>query len=223
MMRSRCCARYELLISRSVRGSGELPAFLGAQRGVSELLHVAERMPHLDDGHVDVAGEQAYHDGVGVEQHRLAGGDEIQLPDHMEPVSYRVVQLLGEDHHGIIRMRLSHIMADEPEIGGRSVALATQAHNPTFARERAEEPLYIRSIIIRLVVDEALSVGDRKFAKKCRERVNSIIANENVTVLFVTHSTGTAKEFCHRGIVIQKGKAMFGGGIEEAVDFYTAS
>lgn len=71
-MRSRCCARYELLISRSVRGSGELPAFLGAQRGVSELLHVAERMPHLDDGHVDVAGEQAYHDGVGVEQHRLA-------------------------------------------------------------------------------------------------------------------------------------------------------
>jgi len=44
-----------------------------------------------------------------------------------------------------------------------------------------------------------------------------------VTVLFVTHSTGTAKEFCHRGIVIQKGKAMFSGGIEEAVDFYTAS
>lgn len=96
-------------------------------------------------------------------------------------------------------MRLSHIMADEPEIGGRSVALATQAHNPTFARERAEEPLYIRSIIIRLVVDEALSVGDRKFAKKCRERVNSIIANENVTVLFVTHSTGTAKEFLPQG------------------------
>lgn len=120
-------------------------------------------------------------------------------------------------------MRLSHIMADEPEIGGRSVALATQAHNPTFARERAEEPIYIRSIIIRLVVDEALSVGDRKFAKKCRERVNSIITSENVTVLFVTHSTGTAKEFCHRGIVIQKGKSMFSGGIEEAVDFYTAS
>lgn len=119
-------------------------------------------------------------------------------------------------------MRLSHIMADEPEIGGRSIALATQAHNPTLARERAEEPIY-KKLIIRLVVDEALSVGDRKFAKKCRERVNSIIANENVTVLFVTHSTGTAKEFCHRGIVIQKGKAMFSGGIEEAVDFYTAS
>ena len=81
----------------------------------------------------------------------------------------------------------------------------------------------IADIYNEAVIRGGASVGDRKFAKKCRERVNSIIANENVTVLFVTHSTGTAKEFCHRGIVIQKGKAMFSGGIEEAVDFYTAS
>ena len=104
---------------------------------------------------------------------------------------------------------------------GRS--LSRLRHTILRLRGNARKNLYIRSIIIRLVVDEALSVGDRKFAKKCRERVNSIIANENVTVLFVTHSTGTAKEFCRRGIVIQKGKAMFSGGIEEAVDFYTAS
>ena len=44
-----------------------------------------------------------------------------------------------------------------------------------------------------------------------------------MTVLFVTHSTGTAKEFCHRGIVIQKGKAMFSRWHRGAVDFYTAS
>lgn len=104
---------------------------------------------------------------------------------------------------------------------GRS--LSRLRHTILRLRGNARKNLYVRNIIIRLVVDETLSVGDRKFAKKCRERVNSIIANENVTVLFVTHSTGIAKEFCHRGIVIQKGKAMFSGGIEEAVDFYTAS
>lgn len=104
---------------------------------------------------------------------------------------------------------------------GRS--LSRLRHTILRLRGNARKNLYVRNIIIRLVVDETLSVGDRKFAKKCRERVNSIIANENVTVLFVTHSTGTAKEFCHRGIVIQKGKSMFSGGIEEAVDFYTAS
>ena len=71
-----------------------------------------------------------------------------------------------------------------------------------------------------LVVDEALSVGDRKFSAKCRKRVNEIIKNENVTVLFVTHSTAQAKEFCTRGIVLSHGKTLFEGSIEDAVDFY---
>lgn len=73
-----------------------------------------------------------------------------------------------------------------------------------------------------LVVDEALSVGDRKFSKKCRERVHEIMAKEGVTVLFVTHSIAMAKEFCTQGIVIRKGHAEFSGEIGEAVDYYTA-
>lgn len=74
-----------------------------------------------------------------------------------------------------------------------------------------------------LVVDEALSVGDRKFSAKCRKRVNEIIQNENVTVLFVTHSSNQAKEFCTRGIVLDHGKTMFEGAIDDAVDFYENS
>lgn len=71
-----------------------------------------------------------------------------------------------------------------------------------------------------LVVDEALSVGDRKFAAKCRKRVSSIMEKEGVTVLFVTHSTSQAKQFCSRGIVLSHGKTLFSGGIDEAVEFY---
>lgn len=71
-----------------------------------------------------------------------------------------------------------------------------------------------------LVVDEALSVGDKKFSKKCRERVNEIMANGDVTVLFVTHSTSAAKDFCERGLVIEKGKKLFDGAIQDAIDFY---
>lgn len=33
-----------------------------------------------------------------------------------------------------------------------------------------------------LVVDEALSVGDRNFSRKCKERVHKIMAEEDVTV-----------------------------------------
>ena len=71
-----------------------------------------------------------------------------------------------------------------------------------------------------LVVDEALAVGDRKFSLKCRRRVRSIMRDENTTVLFVTHSIGMAKTFCETGIVLDHGRVVFGGSIEEAVAFY---
>lgn len=71
-----------------------------------------------------------------------------------------------------------------------------------------------------LVVDEALSVGDRRFSKKCLSRVHEIMSDSNVTVLFVTHSSASAKEFCKRGIVLDKGKSVFEGDIGKAVDLY---
>ena len=71
-----------------------------------------------------------------------------------------------------------------------------------------------------LVVDEALAVGDKKFKKKCYARVREIMEDENVTVLFVTHSTGAAEEFCKRGIVLDRGRKLFDGPIEEAMAFY---
>ena len=71
-----------------------------------------------------------------------------------------------------------------------------------------------------LIVDEALSVGDEEFKNKCTTKVNEIIQKDNVTLLFVTHSTNMAKEFCKRGIVMEKGKLKFDGNIDEAITRY---
>lgn len=71
-----------------------------------------------------------------------------------------------------------------------------------------------------LIVDEALSVGDKAFREKCLKKVRSIIDEEGVTLLFVTHSTGTARQFCDRGIVMKSGKMTFDGDIGEAIDIY---
>ena len=71
-----------------------------------------------------------------------------------------------------------------------------------------------------MVVDEALSVGDKKFRKKCLKRVRSIMSADDVTVLFVTHSSSSSKEFCKRGIVLEKGRNIFEGDIADAVEFY---
>lgn len=46
-----------------------------------------------------------------------------------------------------------------------------------------------------LIVDEALSVGDKAFRKKCNVKIKEILAEGKVTFLFVTHSTNVAKSF----------------------------
>ena len=71
-----------------------------------------------------------------------------------------------------------------------------------------------------LIVDEALSVGDKNFRMKCKDKIAEIMKSGEVTFLFVTHSLGTARDFCSKGIVLQKGKKLFEGDLEEAITFY---
>ena len=61
-----------------------------------------------------------------------------------------------------------------------------------------------------IIVDEALSVGDKDFRAKCRKRIAEILES-GVTFLFVTHSTAEAKRFCKRGLVIREGQLIFEG------------
>ena len=70
-----------------------------------------------------------------------------------------------------------------------------------------------------LIVDEALSVGDRAFRDKCTKKVKEIMQGD-ITLLFVTHSPEIAKAFCTRGIVMKNGKIVFDGTIDEAIDYY---
>lgn len=71
-----------------------------------------------------------------------------------------------------------------------------------------------------LIVDEALSVGDAAFKNKCKEKINDIITKDNVTLLFVTHQTSVAEEFCKRGIVMKDGKLVFDGDVSDAAKKY---
>lgn len=74
-----------------------------------------------------------------------------------------------------------------------------------------------------LIVDEALSVGDTNFKNKCLVKVRQLIDDENITLLLVTHNSTMAKEFCERGIFLQKGRIMFDGEVNDAVEKYEAT
>ena len=67
-----------------------------------------------------------------------------------------------------------------------------------------------------LVIDEALSVGDNAFKQKCKDKINEMIA-QNITVLYVSHSKDI-QDFCTRCIYLQKGKVIFDGTMEKAIE-----
>jgi len=56
-----------------------------------------------------------------------------------------------------------------------------------------------------LIVDEALSVGDIGFQYKCYKRMEEL-RRKGVTILMVTHSTGSILEYADRCIVMDGGK-----------------
>lgn len=61
-----------------------------------------------------------------------------------------------------------------------------------------------------LIVDEALSVGDELFQRKCFSRIESIRA-AGATILFVSHSGGTVVELCDRAILLDSGEQLATG------------
>lgn len=54
-----------------------------------------------------------------------------------------------------------------------------------------------------LVVDEALSVGDVSFQRKCLRRVEKML-KKGVTFIFVSHEQSSVIQFCSRAILLEK-------------------
>ena len=71
-----------------------------------------------------------------------------------------------------------------------------------------------------LIIDEVLAVGDAEFQKKAIGKMQDISRQGGRTVLFVSHNMAAVKSLCTRGIVLENGKVVFEGGIDESVDYY---
>ncbi len=72
-----------------------------------------------------------------------------------------------------------------------------------------------------LVVDEALSVGDASFKKKCKAKIAEIIKS-GVTVLYVSHNQAGVKELCSRALYMKKGALLYDGDVDKAYEAYEA-
>lgn len=70
-----------------------------------------------------------------------------------------------------------------------------------------------------LIVDEALSVGDELFQRKCFSRIEAIRASGS-TILFVSHSGGTVVELCDRAVLLDGGEKLAVGVPKQIVGRY---
>lgn len=73
-----------------------------------------------------------------------------------------------------------------------------------------------------LIVDEALSVGDREFRKRSEARIRDIRDNAG-TVFLVSHSMNSIRATCTRTIWLNRGELMMDGPTEEVVAAYEDS
>ncbi|HBO8103063.1 TPA: ABC transporter ATP-binding protein [Pseudomonas aeruginosa] len=70
-----------------------------------------------------------------------------------------------------------------------------------------------------LVVDEALSVGDELFQRKCFSRIENI-RKAGATILFVSHAGGTVVELCERVLLVDSGERLAMGLPKQMVARY---
>jgi len=190
---------------------GEAVAFLGLNgAGKSTALKMVTGVAHPTSGTVEVHG-------------RVSALLELQAGFDMQLTGTENIQLRGQIM-GLSRSEIDQILPKVVEFA--DLGLYIDQPMKSYSSGMKARLGFAFAVAIDpeiLVVDEALSVGDRAFQKKCIARIREIMMDENVTVLFVTHASSTAKEFCSRGIVLDKGTKVFDGTIEDATVYYEAN
>ena len=70
-----------------------------------------------------------------------------------------------------------------------------------------------------LLIDEILAVGDQHFQDKCFTKLQEL-SKSNITIVIVSHSLGSIKKLCERGIWINNGEVAMDDKCSKVIDTY---
>lgn len=73
-----------------------------------------------------------------------------------------------------------------------------------------------------LILDEVLSVGDERFRKKSKSRMDQFW-NDQATILVVSHSMDFIRQSCDMVLFLEQGKVKFYGTTQGAIEVYMNS
>jgi ABC-type polysaccharide/polyol phosphate transport system ATPase subunit len=190
-------------------GQGEAVALVGRNgSGKSTFLKLVAAIHRPTSGHLLVARNA-----------RIASMIELGIGFHPE-LTGRENVFLNAAIHGLSRKQIE-------EIYGRIVDYSGLEHFIDVPIKNYSSGMHMRlgfAIAANLepdilLLDEIFAVGDASFQHKCIETVQGFL-DDGKTVIFVSHAPESVRAICKRVCVLEQGRLVFDGGLEEGLDYY---
>lgn len=185
---------------------GSVVGILGSNgSGKSTLSNILAGISMQDHGTVEINGEQALIAIQAGLNTQLSGLENIKLKGALLGLSNKKVEEITQ---GVI---------DFAELGEFLYQPVKKYSSGMKSRLGFSISICLDPEII--IVDEALSVGDKSFAAKCLHKMNEL-KDSGKTIFFISHSISQVRDFCEKGLWIEGGRLREYGDITEVADHY---
>ena len=185
---------------------GEVVGILGTNgSGKSTLSLILAGISQIDEGEMVINGEQALvaiNTGLNPQ---LTGLENINVKGALLGLNKKRIQEITD---GVIEFA---------ELGDFLYQPVKKYSSGMKSRLGFSISLYLNPDII--IVDEALSVGDKGFAQKCLNKMNEL-KDEGKTIIFISHSLPQVRDFCEKAMWIEGGELKRFGEVNEVCDEY---
>lgn len=203
--------RYEAVkgVSFDIK-KGEIVGLIGKNgSGKSTLLRSIAGIFSADSGVIDTKGNRVSLLAIGVGfQNELTGKENIFLSGLLMGFTKEQIQ---EKYNDIVEFS---------ELGS-FINAPVKSYSSGMHSKLAFSITAILETDIMLI-DETLSVGDRRFKKKSYAKMQELISKKDRTVVIVSHSSETIKKLCDRVIWLDDGEILADGSTDEILKKYNS-
>ncbi len=186
--------------------AGEVVGILGTNgSGKSTLSMILAGISTPDEGEIKVQGEQALIAIKSGLKNQLTGAENIELKG----------TLLGFNRKKIQEITQSVIEFSEL---GEFINQPVKTYSSGM-KARLGFSISINMNPDIIIIDEALSVGDKAFTEKCLNKMEEL-KNSGKTIFYVSHSINEIKNYCTKALWIENGFFKSYGEVKEVAKDY---
>lgn len=186
---------------------GDIVGIIGTNgSGKSTLSALISEVSYPDEGMIEINGNQALisiHTGLN---NQLTGVENIKMKGALLGLSKKEVDEMLET------------VMDFSELGDFLYQPVKSYSSGMKSRLGFSISLALNPDI--MIIDEALSVGDKTFADKCIQTFEGF-KEQGKTIFFVSHSLAQVKSFCTTALWIEGGTLKAHGPIDEVATLYS--